>query len=127
MNPGVPCMGSGCHTSSSKTVLTIAGTVYPFIAPHDENNCYGLDPTISLAAIAILDVDTGAELMARVVANVSGNFFTTRPLPPTYKVKVISAGREAIMNAPVSDGNCNFCHTADDFMNAKGRITPQPP
>ena len=28
------------------------------------------------------------------------------------------------MRAPVTDGNCNYCHTADDFMGAKRRIVP---
>ena len=127
MNPGMPCWGAaGCHTSSSTTKLTAAGTIYPLNGLHDENNCNGLDSTMTGAAIAILDVDTGAELGTRLVMNPAGNFWTTRSLPPRYKVKLVSSGREIAMDAPVSDGNCNYCHSAEGIMMAKGRIIPPP-
>jgi hypothetical protein len=128
MNPGVPCWGAaGCHTPGSKTILTAAGTIYPFNAQHDENNCYGLDSTVALGAIAFMDVDTGAELFARPVTNPSGNFSTSKPLPPSYKVKLVSQNREIAMIAPVTDGNCNYCHSAEGISMAKGRMYPAPP
>jgi hypothetical protein len=125
MNPGVPCMGSGCHTSSSKSPLTLAGTVYPPNGRRDENNCNGING--SGVAVAIMD-ENGVEVGGRLQVNAAGNFYTNRMLPPSYKVKVISMGREAVMEAPVTDGNCNYCHTSDPaFMMAKGRIAPKEP
>jgi hypothetical protein len=126
MNPGLPCMGSGCHTQTSKTVLTVAGTIYNFNAQHDENNCYGLDSTMVGAAVALLD-ENGMEISTRLQMNPAGNFWTNKPVPPSYKVKVISNGREAPMIAAVNDGNCNSCHSPDGIAMAKGRITVAPP
>jgi hypothetical protein len=48
-------------------------------------------------------------------------------LPPSYKVKLISQGREIAMVAPVTDGNCNYCHSAEGLSMAKGRMYPAPP
>jgi len=127
MNPGVPCWGAGgCHTPSSKTVLTAAGTIYPLNGLHDENNCYGLDSTMTGAAIAIFDVDTGNEILPRLQMNPAGNFWTTRPMPAKYMVKLFSNSKIVEMIAPVTDGNCNYCHSAEGIMMAKGRIIPPP-
>jgi hypothetical protein len=105
----------------------MAGTIYALNGQHDDNNCNGLDG--NGVAIAILDPDTNMEIPPRVLVNNVGNFFTNRMFPANYKVKVLAMGREAIMSAPITDrdGSCNFCHTPDNFMNAKGRIMPQPP
>jgi hypothetical protein len=126
MNPGVPCMGSGCHTAQSTTVLTAAGTIYPLNGSHDENNCNGLDSTMVGAAIAFFDPDTGGEFVPRLPINSAGNFFTTRVLLPSYNVRVIVNGRVIDMIAPVTDGNCNYCHSAEGTMGAAGRILPAP-
>jgi hypothetical protein len=126
MSPGRPCLGSGCHTASSPTPLTLAGTLYPLGGEHDENDCNGLDSAMQAAAIAITD-DNGNELFPRLQVNAAGNFWTIRTLPPSFRVKVYSQGREAAMNAPVTDGNCNDCHQATDFMGAKGRVVPKGP
>jgi hypothetical protein len=127
MNPGVPCWGAaGCHTPSSKTVLTAAGTIYPINGQHDENNCNGLDSTMVGAAIGILDPDTMAEVGTRLVMNSAGNFYTTRPMPAKYLVRLFSNGKTVDMIAPVTDGNCNYCHSAEGLSMAKGRMIPPP-
>jgi hypothetical protein len=127
MNPGVPCWGAGgCHTPSSKTVLTAAGTLYPLNGPHDENNCNGVDSTMNGAAIAIFDPDTGAEIAPRLPINPAGNFFTSRAMPASYNVRVFYSGKIIDMVARVTDGNCNYCHSADGIVGAAGRILPPP-
>ena len=127
MTPGRPCMGAGCHTDSSPTKLTLAGTVYPLMGERDENDCNGIDGNGT--AIAVMDEMTG-EILQRIAINGVGNFNYRAPLPARYKVKLLALGREAVMMAPitsVADGNCNLCHTPENFMGAKGRIVPAPP
>ena len=93
---------------------------------HDEDNCNGLDSTMVGAAIEITD-EAGMPLFARLTINPAGNFYTTRSVPGTFKVKLFSQGREIAMKEPVTNGDCNYCHRKDDFMQTKGRIVPPPP
>ena len=127
MTPGRACMQGGCHTDSSPTKFTMAGTVYPLKGEHDENDCNGIDG----AGVAVVPLDDmNNEIIGRIQVNPVGNFSTNKALPPSYRVKVIRGGAEAFMMAPVTaplGGNCNFCHTAEDFMGAKGRIVPKAP
>src|SRR5215212_6529497 len=127
MTPARPCLGPGCHTSSSKTQFTMAGTVYPLKGEHDVDDCNGIDGQ----GVAVVPMDDmGNELIGRIQLNSVGNFTTNKALPSSYKVKVIRGGAEAIMKAAVTDplgGNCNYCHTRDDYMGAKGRIVPLAP
>jgi hypothetical protein len=117
-------MGSGCHTSSSKTQFTVAGTIYPLKGEHDENDCNGIDGTG--VAVAIMD-DMGVDLFPRVQVNAAGNFYSNKAVPASFHVKVVALGREAAQTTTVLDGNCNYCHTPEGLMNAKGRILPQGP
>lgn len=122
--PGRPCMGSGCHTSSSKTQFTMAGTVYPLKGDHDENDCNGIDG----AGVAVVPTDDMAmEFAGRLQLNPAGNFTSNKPLPPSFHVKVVALGREAAQVSAVMDGNCNYCHTPEGLMGAKGRILPLAP
>jgi hypothetical protein len=125
MTPGRACMGSGCHTPNSKKPFTLAGTLYPLGGERDENDCNGEGAN---GAVIPLD-ENMMEIPAvgRLIITPMGNFFTDKPLPPTFRVKVAVQGREAVMLAPVTNGDCNFCHTPDDFMMAKGRIVPKAP
>jgi hypothetical protein len=136
MNPGVPCMGPGCHSPNSKAPIvpmTMGGTIYAPMGPnnenHDDNDCNGIDGTGM--ALAVFDEANTMEVHSRIFVNAVGNFYTSKALPPVYRVRVVQGGREAIMNAPVNGamggGDCNFCHQALDYMGAKGRIVPKPP
>ena len=120
MTPGAPCLD--CHGPSAKVPFTLAGTIYSFSAANDDDNCNGLDSTFIPAAVAILD-EAGNEMGTRMATNASGNFYTYRALPRSYGIRIYSNGRSVDMQAPVTDGNCNSCHTADGRMGAKGRIT----
>jgi hypothetical protein len=124
MTPGKACMNSGCHSSTSKTKMTLGGTVYPLKGGYDDDDCNGLDSTMVGAAIEIVDVDGTPLAIPRVPINPVGNFHADRPLPSSFRVKLHSQGRTAEKMTPVSNGDCNYCHRQDDFMGAKGRIVP---
>jgi hypothetical protein len=127
--PGRPCMGSGCHSATSKIPMTIGGTVYPLKGEHDDDNCNGLNSTQVGAAVAPTD-GPGAmatELIGRVQVNPAGNFYSNKALPPSFYVLLHSQSRVALHLSAVTDGNCNSCHTKDGVAGAKGRIVPEPP
>jgi hypothetical protein len=117
--PGRGCLNTGCHSSTSKVPLTVGGTIYG--ALHDVDDCYGVDGTGY--AVAILD-EAGMDIpgFSKLFVGPSGNFYTNKALPPNFKVKVIKGGIDTAMIAPISDGNCNACHTAEGTKGAKGRI-----
>ena len=132
MNPGVPCMGPGCHSptaSKPQLVMTLGGTIYPLGGEHDDNDCNGIDG--AGMAVAVMEENGPMEVIPRIQVTPVGNFFTNRPLPDRYKVKVIQGGREApmttVVNGAMNGGDCNYCHSAADFMGAKGRIVPAKP
>jgi hypothetical protein len=56
-----------------------------------------------------------------------GNFFTSRAMPVSYRVKIIAAGIERVMQAPVTNGDCNVCHTAVGTQGASGRVVKPAP
>ncbi|HUR56288.1 MAG TPA: hypothetical protein VM029_01165 [Opitutaceae bacterium] len=122
--PGRACLASGCHTPNSKVPFTLAGTVYPVKGDHDENDCNGIDGT----GTAVVPFEDGTNVeYGRIQLNSVGNFTSTnKMLPPSYKVKVIRGGADFVMKAPVTNGDCNYCHTPEDYMGAKGRIIPGP-
>ena len=122
-NPGRTCMASGCHSANSKAPFTIAGTVYPLKGDHDDDDCNGID---GASGVSITD-EAGMELFPRLQVNSAGNFYTTKSIPGTFRVKLFSQGREIAQMSTVSDGNCNSCHSKDGVAGAKGRIVPPPP
>lgn len=100
----------------------MAGTIYP--GRHDADDCNGVD---GLGIAVAFFADDGSEIAPRLQLNNVGNFFGTRTMPARYRVKVISQGRESTMQEPVTNGDCNFCHTAAGTLGASGRLTkPQP-
>ena len=118
MSPGRSCIAGGCHSAASKTPLTMAGTIYS--TRNDVDDCNGVDGTTY--AVVPVDMDGTTELTQRLFVNQAGNFWTSKVLPPSYKVKVIHAGRATVMMGAVTDGNCNACHSAEGAMQAAGRI-----
>lgn len=117
MTPGRACIE--CHAMTPKSPeLTIAGTIYP--ALHDPDDCNGIEGLGT--AVAIMD-DRGMEVIPRLQVNRVGNFYSSRVLPAAYRVKVIAQGVESAMQTPVTNGDCNFCHTASGVLGASGRLT----
>jgi mono/diheme cytochrome c family protein len=127
--PGRPCMGSGCHSATSRTPMTIGGTLYSEKGLNDDDNCNGLNSMMVPAGVAILDGPMGGEVAAigRLQTNSAGNFWANKALPQSFHVKVVAQSRDAFKKMPVTDGNCNSCHTKDGVAGAKGRIFPEPP
>jgi hypothetical protein len=125
MSPGTPCMSSGCHAAGSPTAFTLSGTVYTKSGLHDDDNCNGADGTKAVAVVILNVNDVSEEIAPRIPVNAWGNFFVQQALPPSFRVKVLHAGSELLMMSPVTDGNCNACHTAAGTMNAAGRIAAE--
>ncbi|HMI89438.1 MAG TPA: hypothetical protein VK550_35430 [Polyangiaceae bacterium] len=124
MAPGRACLASGCHTPNSKVPFTLAGTIYPAKGEHDDQDCNGLDGV----GVAVVPMDDMGVELGRIQVNSVGNFSSNnKMLPPSYKVKVIRGGVDYVMKATVTNGDCNYCHTPEDYMGAKGRIVPTNP
>lgn len=116
MTPGRACME--CHAKTPSTPqYTVAGTIYA--GPHDPDDCNGVD---GLGIAVAFFTDNGSEIAPRLQLNGVGNFFSTRPMATPYRVKVISEGRESIMQMAVDNGDCNHCHTASGSLGASGRL-----
>jgi hypothetical protein len=121
MTPGRACMA--CHATTPATPqYTIAGTIYSGL--HDPDDCNGADGLG--IAVAILD-DNGTELGPRLQVNRVGNFFAERIMPARYRVEVIAGRGRSVMQTPVTNGDCNSCHTAAGTLGARGRmLKPMP-
>lgn len=117
MHPGVDCVG--CHAKESEApAFSIAGTVYASTAPHDADDCTGVDGT----EVVITD-KTGK--VFKLQTNATGNFFLDKsiavPVPPIH-VKVVRNGEERFMLDAPSTGACNTCHGKAGANDAPGRI-----
>ena len=116
MTPGRPCIA--CHvTVPQSPQYTVAGTVYANV--HDPDDCNGVDGLG--IALAFLD-DRGQEFIPRVQVNRVGNFVGSRAMPTSYRVKIIASGIERFMQSPVTNGDCNVCHTQAGAQGASGRV-----
>jgi hypothetical protein len=114
MNPGRACID--CHSTDEGPDFTIAGTIYP--TAHEPDLCYGAD-----GANGALVVVTGAD--GRVITltpNGSGNFSYEGAVMRPFRAKVVYMGRERVMAAAQTSGDCNICHTQSGAMSAPGRI-----
>ena len=118
MTPGRACMA--CHvTAPAAPQYTVAGTVYPGPGRRDADDCNGVDGLG--IAVAVL-TDSGDEIGPRLQLNGVGNFFSTRAMPTSYRVKVLAGGRESVKQRPIMTGDCNLCHTASGAFGASGRL-----
>ena len=96
-------------------MYSIAGTVYP--TAHEPNDCYGA----SDGSLFVL-VEDADGVMATLVPNEAGNFFTDAPLRAPYRVKVVRGDASRAMTELAEHGDCNACHTQDGTEDAPGRI-----
>jgi hypothetical protein len=125
MTPGRACID--CHEKTMKAravVYTAAGTIFP--GANDPDDCNGIDGVGSAVAFT---TPNGAEFMPRLIVNRVGNFFTENAMPTSYRVKIISAGREIAMQGLLGpgDGDCNTCHSAKGTSGARGRLMKPAP
>jgi len=120
MQPGNACIT--CHVlggAASGYPFDVAGTVYP--TAHEPNEC---DGTMS-ASIVITD---SKQKVHTLQVNSAGNFYNfdylgVGAIPTPFTVKVVLSGNERPMLTPVTNGDCNSCHTQQGLMGAPGRVT----
>jgi hypothetical protein len=116
MNPGRACIS--CHAGNGEAPqFTIAGTVYP--TGHEPDLCNGANGTNG-ARVVIVDASNRT---VTLTPNAVGNFYSTTAITAPYTAKVTYQGRERIMPAAQTSGDCNACHTQNGANGAPGRIT----
>jgi hypothetical protein len=115
MQPGVACIN--CHSSGGEGPrFALAGTVYP--TAHEPDQCNGAS---GVAGVAI--VVTGADgKTVTLTPNAAGNFSSNATVATPYQAKVTYMGRERLMVAAQTSGDCNSCHTQSGANAAPGRI-----
>lgn len=117
MRPGGDCIG--CHLEErargedDAPIYTLAGTVFPYFG--FEEGCAGT------GGMTIEITDANGQVI-RLVSNSVGNFFTRQNIAMPYTAKVIDGDREMVMIEPVSNGDCNSCHTPTGLEGAPGRV-----
>lgn len=116
MNPGQACIS--CHLQNGEgeaPIFSIAGTVFP--TAHEPNNCVA-----SGAAGAVVEIRDADGHVIDLTANSSGNFSYSGSIVTPYAAKVMYQGRERVMAAVQTSGDCNGCHTQSGSQGAPGRI-----
>jgi hypothetical protein len=119
MNPGKACVQ--CHKNEGEGPLfSIAGTVYA--TAHEPDNCNAKvesGPAISTAIVEITDKNG---VVHPIPVNSVGNFSTQSSIPKPYTAKIKYDGRERVMVAAQTNGDCNVCHTQYGTQDAPGRV-----
>ena len=116
MHPGGACLT--CHASKGEGAsYTLAGTVYATL--HEKNDCVA-DPSIAGSTVVITGADSK---VTTLTVNSAGNFDTSNAIAFPYTAKVLRGGKEHVMAAAQSSGDCNSCHTEQGSGGAPGRIT----
>lgn len=126
MSPGLACIT--CHNDSNTDGkkapdLTLGGTAYA--TPHEPDNCNAKvvsGPAISKAVVEITDKNG---VVITLALNAVGNFYRKSSVGAValpYTAKIVYDGRERVMTAPQTSGDCNHCHTQAGTENAPGRI-----
>lgn len=98
--PGEACRG--CHNGTNQSNMPLAGTVY-------QNG-----QASSGVTIEIIDA---ANKVIRLTSGANGNFYTYDPIAAPYKVRATACPADRPMGDPVTDGNCNSCHGANNRIS----------
>jgi len=116
MHPGVAC--TECHDRKNKgPIYTIGGTLYP--TPHEPNDCYGTSTSSSTAKVVVTDANNKETTLS---VNSAGNFYTKNSVAFPVRVKVVQGTKVRAMATPVTNGDCNVCHTENGAQSARGRV-----
>ena len=120
MHPGDACIA--CHDRERGAPdYTVAGTVYP--TAHEPIDCNGVSGKASKTTVVITDA---AGKTWNLAVNPVGNFFSRSAIEKPFRAKVVRGDAVFEMQAPITDGECNGCHTAegtfDDPDKPRGRI-----
>lgn len=114
MRPGEDCLS--CHSENSgrnAPPWSLAGTVFP--SP-DALSTDGV-PDV---AVRIFDAD--GQVVATLMTNEAGNFYTDMPLPTGFRVGLEYEGEQIEMSCSPPAGLCNACHSDPPTGGAPGRI-----
>lgn len=116
MRPGGACIK--CHQQEGEgPAFAFAGTLYP--TPHEPDDCNGVASALG-AKVIVTDAKGVSHTMS---VNGAGNFFLeTVGFAFPYQAKITYQGRERVMVAAQTNGDCNDCHSQDGRENAPGRI-----
>jgi hypothetical protein len=120
MSPGQACNQCHLQQGGEAPIFSIAGTVYP--TAHEPDDCYAKvesGPAISTAVVEITDKNGGVHT---IKVNSVGNFLLGTSIAKPYTAKVKYDGRERIMVAAQTSGDCNSCHTQNGTKDAPGRV-----
>lgn len=120
MHPGDTCID--CHEREREGPrYTVAGTIYP--TAHEPIDCNGVNGRTSKTTVVITDA---AGKTFNIPVNSVGNFYTGSAIKKPFRAKVIRGEAVFEMQAAITDGECNGCHTAegtfDDLTKPRGRI-----
>lgn len=111
MRPGEACIN--CHGPSADTTFTLAGTIYP--TPNEPDDCVGA----TTANVVVIDANGTSHTYN---PSSSGNFYTEDDVPGPFTVMVVNGATTKQMKTPISNGDCNSCHTANPQPGQPGRI-----
>lgn len=119
MHPGGACVA--CHKQKGEgPQYAIAGTVFPTAhEPTDCNAQVAEGPPIDTAVIEITDANG---VVSTIAVNKVGNFFRKAAVAKPYKARVLYDGKERVMVAEQTSGDCNVCHTQNGKDDAPGRV-----
>lgn len=120
MCPGNACQD--CHRVGGEAPnfdvrWTISGTVYA-------GNTAAQRSGVAGAVVVITDA-TGAELRLDP-SNSAGNFFDQTPVQFPARAAIEYNGTRIEMPIPLTDGNCNHCHTLPSVQGTSGRLYVAP-
>jgi hypothetical protein len=114
MLPGRACLN--CHGAGD-----FAGTVYP--TAHEPTYCRGVDGTASATAAKIVITGADNKVYGPYPVSAFGNFkIPVGSIPLPYRAKVIRGSKERVMLSPMTNTDCNDCHTVNGRFGAPGRI-----
>jgi hypothetical protein len=114
MLPGRSCLN--CHGAGD-----FAGTVYP--TAHEPTYCRGVDGTASATAAKIVITGADNKVYGPYPVSAFGNFkIPVGSIPLPYRAKVVRGSKERVMLSPMTNTDCNDCHTVNGRFGAPGRI-----
>jgi hypothetical protein len=117
MNPGLACISCHATTGGEAPSFTVAGTLFP--TAHEPDLCNGVSGAVTGAQVVIVGADGQSTTLT---PNAAGNFSYAGAIALPFQAKVVYQGRERLMTARQTVGDCNSCHTQAGANGAPGRI-----
>ncbi len=112
MSPGGDCIA--CHAKEGEgPQFQIAGTVMQGV--DDSENCNGVE------GVTVQITGSDGKVLT-LMTNSAGNFTSDAAVAVPFTAKVMKGGKERVMAAAQTSGNCASCHTDTGASGAPGRI-----